>query len=86
MLRRPDFGWGEVEEALGYRIQIAVAPDFSDIVFATETPSAEYRADRLFLPVRVVGLWWRITSFDLTGFEGPPSDPRRVLPPEGVGQ
>jgi hypothetical protein len=85
-LRTPDFEWTAVDGALGYRLQVAIAPDFSHIVFATESPLPELRADRLFLPYRVSGLWWRVTSFDLTGFEGPASTPRRVAFPGGIGQ
>lgn len=86
VLRTPDFAWTAVDGALGYRLQVAITPDFSDVVFATESPSPEYQADRLFLPYRVSGLWWRVTSFDLTGFEGAASAPRRVEFPEGIGQ
>lgn len=83
-LRRPDFSWTAVPDALGYRLQLAVAPDFSDVVFATEHPAPRLDLDGLFLPTRVPGLWWRVTSFDLTGFEGPPSAARRLALPEGV--
>ena len=85
-LRTPDFEWTGVDGALGYRLQVSIAPDFSDIVYATESPRPELRPDRLFLPYRVSGLWWRVTSFDLTGFEGPASTPRRVAMPAGIGQ
>lgn len=86
VLLRADFGWTPVPGALGYRLQIASAPDFSDIVFASEIPQATWEAEALMLPYRVSGHWWRITSFDLTGFEGPPSDPRRFVLPQGIGR
>jgi len=85
VLSRPAFEWTPVEGALGYRLQVSVTPDFSDIVYATESPEAVYVAEYLTLPFRVPGLWWRVSSFDLTGFEGEASAPRRIAIPAGIG-
>ncbi len=84
-LRRPDFRWATVERALGYRIEIAASPDFSDIVFSEDVGAPPWRPDTLFLPFRGAGLWWRVAAFDRTGFLGLPSAPRRLTLPPGVG-
>ena len=86
VLLRPEFTWTPVPGALGYRVQIAAAPDFSDIVYGSESPAAVLEPERLVLPFRVSGLWWRVSSFDLTGFEGIPSPAQRLVLPAGVGQ
>lgn len=84
-LRRPDFRWTTVDRALGYRIEISTSPTFEDIVYAEDVGAPPWRPDTLFLPARVTELWWRIASFDRTGFVGPASPPRRVALPPGVG-
>lgn len=84
-LRRPDFTWSQVERALGYRIEIASTPDFTSIVHAEDVGLPPWRPDTLFLPFRGSGLWWRVSSFDRTGFLGPPSPARRIGLPPGVG-
>lgn len=84
-LRRPDFTWSAVERALGYRVEIATTPDFVDIVFSEDVGAPPWRPDTLFLPFRGAGLWWRVASFDRTGFLGIPSEPRRITLPPGVG-
>lgn len=76
-----DFSWTPVEGALGYAIEISGAPDFSDIVYRDETPGSPYLPASLFLPNKLRGLWWRVTSFDYAGFEGVPSAPRRMVAP-----
>jgi hypothetical protein len=84
-LRRPDFDWVPVDRALGYRVEIAADPDFTALVRVEDVDAAEWRPADLFLPYRVPGLWWRVSSFDRTGFLGRPSDPRALAVPEGVG-
>ncbi|MEL6343526.1 MAG: FecR domain-containing protein [Myxococcota bacterium] len=83
-LLRPDFAWTPVEQALGYRIQIATGPDFSRILYQEDLPYPEWRPDFLLLPFDVPALWWRVSSFDRFGFESPPSAPRRLKVPTGV--
>jgi hypothetical protein len=84
-LLRPDFAWTPVDRALGYRIEVATDPGFADIVLVEDVASPAFRPDTLFLPYRVPGLWWRVSSFDRTGFLGAPSSPRRAVPPVGIG-
>mgnify|MGYP006928190215 CR=1 FL=1 len=84
-LRRADFTWTPVERALGYRIELSAAPDFSDVIRIEDVPAAEWRPERLFLPYRIRGLWWRIASFDRTGFQGAFSEARTLALPGGVG-
>lgn len=85
VLRRPDFAWVPVDRALGYRLEVAVAPDFSDVVRLEDVQGTEWLPDRLFLPFRVPGLWWRVASIDRTGFVGVPSEARSLAVPEGLG-
>lgn len=84
-LRRPDFVWTAVDGALGYRVEIAAASDFSAIVHVESVPDPSWMPALLFLPYRVEGLYWRVSSFDRVGFQGPPSDPRQLVVPPGVG-
>lgn len=84
-LRRPDFAWSAVDRALGYRVEIATTPDFADIVYSEDVGGSPWRPDTLFLPFAGPGLWWRVASFDRTGFLGVPSDARRLTLPAGVG-
>ncbi len=83
VLRVPSFAWEEVDRALGYRLEIATEADFTALVFVQETDQARYDADLLFLPYRVPGLWWRVSSFDLNGFQGVPSAGTFLLSPGG---
>lgn len=84
-LRVPTFTWGGVAEALGYRIELSSAPDFSELVLVQDVPDAGYRPDRLLLPFRVPGLWWRVATYDRLGFLGIPSEERGLTFPAGVG-
>lgn len=81
----PVFAWTAVPRALGYRLELASAPDFSEIVSAEEIPNPSWTPELLFLPFRVRGLWWRVCSFDRAGFLGPPSEPRSLSFPAGLG-
>jgi hypothetical protein len=84
-LRRPDFGWTEVDGALGYRVEIASSADFAQLVLVDSVPETSWAPQLLFLPIRVEGLWWRVAAFDRVGFLGFPSEPRELLLPTGVG-
>ncbi len=84
-LRRPDFTWKPVERALGYRVEIATTLDFTHVVEWQEVADPEWHPEMLFVPYRVEGLWWRVSSFDKAGFQGVPSVPRRLAFPPGVG-
>lgn len=81
----PDFRWATVPRALGYRVQIATGPDFAEVVHQEDVPFPEWRPDFLFLPFRVDGYWWRVSPLDRFGFEGLPSEARRLAVPPGVG-
>lgn len=84
-LRWPDFRWQAVPRALGYRVQLSTAPDFAEIVHQVDVPFPEWEPDFLFLPYRVEGYWWRISPLDRFGFEGLPTESRRLAVPAGVG-
>ena len=84
LLLRPDFAWTPVDQALGYRIQIATSPDFSRLLYQEDVPYPEWRPDFLMLPHDVPALWWRVSSFDRLGFESLPSAPRQLRVPREV--
>lgn len=84
-LTRPDFTWTPVERALGYRVEIASSADFARLLMVEEAAASPWKPDMLYLPYRVPGLWWRISSFDRTGFVGLPSEPRRLAIPSSMG-
>lgn len=84
-LRWPEFRWQTVPRALGYRLQIATSPDFSEVVHSVDVPFAEWQPDFLMLPFRVEGYWWRVSPLDRFGFEGVPGASRRLVVPAGVG-
>jgi hypothetical protein len=84
-LRRPDFVWEPVDRALGYRVEIASTPDFTHVLVAQAVDVPEWRPNMLMVPYRGDGLWWRVSSFDRTGFMGIPSVPRELVFPIGVG-
>jgi hypothetical protein len=83
-LRRPEFTWMPVDRALGDRIEVAVRADFSDIALVEDVDEARWAPDTLFLPTATEGLWWRISAFDRTGFQGVASSPREALLPPGI--
>ncbi len=83
-LRHPDFSWSPVGRALGYRVQVSTRPDFSRVVQQQDVPATVWQPDFLMLPSSAVGVWWRVSSFDRFGFEGPPSEPRQLLLPPAV--
>ena len=84
-LRRPDFAWSPVQEALGYRIEIASSSDFSELLLVQDVGAPEWKPELLLMPFRVPGLWWRVTSFDRTGFLGLPSESSALSFPAGMG-
>ncbi len=94
-LRRPDFTWVGVDGALGYRVELSVAPDMGALVAVEEVTGNTWRPDTLFLPFRpAVGaslpdgapaVWWRVAAFDRMGFLGIDSEPRAFRFPPGVG-
>jgi hypothetical protein len=84
-LLEPVFAWLPVERALGYQLEFSSAPDFSEIVWSEEVDGTAYTPELLFLPFRVRGLWWRVASFDRTGFLGRASEPRSLTFPAGIG-
>ena len=85
VLRRPAFSWMAQESMLGYRLEIAVSRDFSEVVLMETVPSNEWTPPVLFLPYRVSGLWWRVSAVDRLGFLGIPSEARQLTLPLGVG-
>jgi hypothetical protein len=84
-LVRPDFSWSAVEHALGYRVEIAGDADFAELLLAEEVEQASWTPELLFLPYRLPGLWWRVSSFDRIGFLGLPSQAQPLAIPPGMG-
>lgn len=84
-LTRPDFSWTPVDRALGYQVEIASSADFARLLLVEEVGTPSWKPDVLFLPYRVPGLWWRIASFDRTGFVGIPSAARGLAIPSAMG-
>ena len=80
-LRTASFAWTEVPRALGYRVEMSTASDFSELVWSEDVSRTTWSPELLFLPTRAPGLWWRVASFDRTGFLGPPSNARSLTYP-----
>jgi len=85
ILKRPDFVWRGVDDALGYRVEVSTTPDFSELVVVEDVTDMAWYPEVFFVPFRAPGLWWRVSSFDRTGFMGVPSDPRMLQFPTGMG-
>lgn len=79
----PHFEWLEVERALAYRLEISTEPDFTALVYVEEVEGPPFEPQLLFLPYRVPGLWWRVSSVDLNGFRGVPSTGSLLRSPGG---
>ena len=84
-LLRPDFTWQPVEGALGYRVELSTDEDFTDVLAIEEVSEPTWQPDMLFLPYRVRGYWWRVSTFDRVGFVGAPTASRRLAVPAGAG-
>lgn len=84
VLRTPDFGWTPAESVLGYRVEIALDSDFSELVLIDETFETTFEPGTLLIPYRDGGFYWRLSSVDRAGFVGIPSDPMPLLFPPGV--
>jgi hypothetical protein len=80
----PDFAWLPAPRALGYRVELATDPDFTRLVRRAEVGAAAWRPAQLFLPYLSGALYWRAVPFDRLGFEGVPSQARRLRFPRGV--
>lgn len=74
LLLRPDFAWTAAENVLGYYVEISVVPDFTEIVWKQRVGMELWEPRSLVLPATSSGVYWRVTSFDRAGFEGPPSE------------
>ena len=79
----PHFEWVQVERALAYRLEISTEPDFTALVYVEEVEDTPFEPELLFLPYRVPGLWWRVSSVDLNGFMGGPSTGSLLQSPGG---
>lgn len=83
ILRVPDFSWSPAPAAFGYIVEIARGEGFEELVLRQSFGDPAWAPPYLLLPEQSEGLWWRITTFDLAGFEGVPSEARRFLLPQG---
>ena len=84
-LRWTDFGWTPVPEAFLYLVEFSRDEDFTDIVHLHDVEGTLWQPPYLVLPYRSPALYWRVSAFDLLGFEGMPSDPRSLQIPPGIG-
>lgn len=85
VLRAPDFTWSAVPRAMGYQLEIATDPYFTEPVLITESPLAEWLPDVMLLPWRARGVYWRVIPMDRFGYLGVPSDPQQLRFPPGAG-
>jgi len=83
-LNAPDFSWTPVDRALGYRVELAADAEFTRLVRRAEIGRPAWHPTTLFLPYRVPELFWRVVAFDRLGFEGIPSEGRRLRFPRGI--
>lgn len=83
-LRRPDFAWLRVPDALGYQLELSADEGLRDLVLATPVDRPGWEPDRLLLPADVPGLYWRVAAIDAIGFIGRPSEERPLSLPPGV--
>lgn len=86
VLRWTDFEWTADPDALAYQIEVALDPDFVELAYRKNITPTIWTPTVLTLPVRVEGLWWRISAFDDLGFQGMPSEVQGLTLPAGVGQ
>lgn len=84
-LRLAEFAWRPVDGGYGYRVEVAVSPDFGELVAVEDVAGPEWRPDALMLPFRVAGWWWRVSPYDGLGFLGVPTEGRSLAFPVGVG-
>lgn len=85
VLYQPLFAWEPVDGALGYRVELSSSPDFSDLLLVEDVPASDWNPDTLFLPFRVPGVWWRVSTFDRVGFLGGAGEVWELSFPLGVG-
>lgn len=82
MLIRADFAWTSVEGALGYRVEFAADPDFTEILWSEDVAGSPWHPAVLMLPWgTTASLHWRLSSFDRLGFLGIPSAGRALKLP-----
>lgn len=85
VLFRPSFGWAADPLALGYRIEVAADPGFTDLLLGANMIDTAWEPAALLLPYRIDALWWRVSAFDRAGYQGIPSSGRELVLPPGVG-
>lgn len=84
-LRLANFEWSPVEGGYGYRVEIAVSPDFGELTAVEDVAGPTWSPEAPMLPFRVVGWWWRVAPYDSLGFLGVPTEGRSLSIPAGVG-
>lgn len=84
-LFRPEFSWVAVDRALAYRVEVSATASFDNLVLVETVDEESWAPERLLLPFRVDGLWWRVSPIDRTGFVGLPSRARGLTLPSGIG-
>lgn len=84
VLRIPEFDWTEVPGAAYYQLELALDPEFRDVVVLQTVPETEWFPAGLLLPTDQPGLYWRVTPMDRFGFLGKPSAAHYAAFPPGV--
>lgn len=86
-LVRPTFEWTPVEQALGYRVEFAADPSFTEVLQSQNVGATPWSPVVFTLPWPSSGaLFWRVASFDRLGFLGVPSAAFAMNLPKGVGR
>ena len=86
LLRWTDFSWVPDPAAAAYRVEVSLDRDFTELAYRRNVDNTTWLPEVLTLPVRVEGLWWRVSAFDGFGFLGLPSNAHSLVVPAGVGQ
>jgi hypothetical protein len=84
VLRIPEFDWTEVPGAAFYQLELALDPEFRDVVLMQTVPDTEWFPGGLLLPTDQPGVYWRVTPMDRFGFLGNPSGAHYAAFPPGV--
>lgn len=85
VLYRPEFTWSPVDGAFFYVVELSTDGGFTELTRVEQLGGSPWKPESLLLGYRVPGVWWRVSSVDDLGFQGPPTEARQVSFPPGVG-
>ncbi len=83
-LRRPEFAWTDVPDAVAFRVTFGADPAFSSVITVETVYDVVWEPTLLFLSKTAGVVWWRVDAIDRTGMVGLPSEPRLLHFPTGV--